>query len=522
MHKKISALCLAAFLLVAVLPASQPVSAAVLGDVKNFKEEIQYLTDRKIINGYPDGTYRPQEPILRVQAVMMIMREMKQGIEIDMEEIPDPGFSDIRKGDMGYEDVAAASYFGLIEGKGNRQFDPKGQMTRGEMSKVLALAYELGGMYPTGFTDVTERQWTYPYIAALAAHNVTNGYPDGTFRPQVIINREQFAGFMARILNPAFKPYSSKMTDSLLEGVIDIEMLDVVQDPEEPIFYMLDGLTNSLVSFNYETSELLQSKRLPYRVESLAYASGKVYVTQHKMNHEYYSDDQKEEGAYAILDADSLNTLKIWHLDMDPYDIEANNNGQVFISGGSNQHTYVTSYDSKTGAILSKQGLYMLAKLALTPNQKNLLVISTALSPRNMSTFPIYGGMLQPEIRSPYHGDYDLTPDIGVTPDGKYIMNGFGNMFSANTMSYLGTLDRSFSTFAVDLDSSELHTALGTNIIQTYKYPALVSKDQLVTYGQIHKLFYDEHNEELIALTTVRFKGSTYPYLGIEMMDMGN
>ena len=516
MLKKISAYCMTALLLMALLPVAQPVAAAGFGDVKNFKEEIQYLTDRKIINGYPDGTYRPSEPILRVQAVMMIMREMG----MDGKKIPDPGFSDIRKGDMGYEDVAAASYYGLIDGKGNGKFDPKGKMTRGEMSKVLALAYELSGMYPTGFQDVAEGQWTYPYISALAAHNVTNGYPDGTFRSQVTINREQFAGFMARILDSKFKPHSPAAVDSLLEGIVDIEMVDVVKHPEQPVFYILDGLTNSLVSFNYETAEQ-HSTKLPYRAESLVYAKGKVYVTQQKMNHEYWTGDRKEEGAYAIFDAKSLELVKLWHLAMDPYDIEANNEGQVFISGGSNQHTNLTSFDSKTGAILSQQMLYMQAKITLTPDQKNVLVISTAVSPRNISTFPVVGGLLQLEIRSPYHGDYTMTPDIGVTPDGKYILNGYGNLFSANTMKYLGTLDRQFSASAVDVASRELHTAFDTNLIQTYDYPTLISKDQLVTHGNIHKLFYDEQDDELIALTTVRFRGSTYPYLGIETIDRG-
>lgn len=516
MLKKISSLCMAALLLGLLLPSEQSVSAAEFGDVKNFEKEIQYLTDQKIINGYPDGTYRPNEPILRVQAIMMIMREM--GLEI--EGIPDPGFSDIRKGDMGYEDVAAASYYGLIEGKGDQRFDPKGHMTRGEMSKVLTLAYELDGLYPTGFDDVTEGQWTYPYISALAAHNVTNGYPDGTFRSGVTINREQFAGFLARILKPAFKPVYPDMPDSLVEDIIDVEIVDVIKHPEQPVFYILDGLTNSLVSFNYETSEM-NNTGLPYRAESLAYAKGKVYVTQHKMNHEYWTGDRKEEGAYAIFDAASLDMVKLWHLEMDPYDIEANNDGHVFISGGSNQHTHLTSFDSKTGAILSKQSIYMEAKLSMTPDQKNLMVISTGLSPRNISAFPIVGGLLQLEIRSPYHGDYDLTPDIGLTPDGKYILNGFGNMFSANTMKYLGTLDRPFSAFAVDVDSGELHTASGTSLIQTYDYPALVSKNQLVTYGKINKLFYDNARDELIALTTVRFGKSTYPYVGIETIDVG-
>lgn len=515
MLKKVGALCMAALLFAILLPAAQPVSAATFSDVKNFKKEIQYLTDLKIINGYPGGTYRPDQPILRVQAVMMIMREK----ELEMDNIPDPGFSDIKKGDPGYEEVAAASYYGLIEGKGNNRFDPKGEMTRGEMSKVLTLAYELDGMYPAGFSDVTKRQWMYPYISALAAHNVTNGYPDGTFRPHVTINREQFAAFMARILNPAFKPDSTELADSLLKDTLQVEVLDVVKDPERPIFYILDGFTNSLVSYNYETAEQ-HSTVLPYRAERLAYAKGKVYVTQHKMNHLYVAEEQ--QGAYAIFDSVSLEMVKLWDLDMDPYDIEANSEGQVFISGGSNQHTFATSYDSKTGAILSQQHLYMGAKLSLTPDQKNLLVISTALSPRTISKFPIFDGLLQQEILSPYHAEYKLSPDMSVTPDGRYILNGLGDMFSANTLKYLGKLDQPFSASTVDLGSGKLHTAVGYNLIQSYEYPALVDNAQYETYGDVNGLFYDDQTDKLIALTTVRFGKSTYPYLGIETIDTGN
>lgn len=46
-------------------------------DVKSFKEDITKLVDAGIIFGYPDGTFRPNQYITRAQTVQMIIREMK-------------------------------------------------------------------------------------------------------------------------------------------------------------------------------------------------------------------------------------------------------------------------------------------------------------------------------------------------------------------------------------------------------------------------------------------------------------
>ena len=66
--------------------------AASFKDVSSFKEEINYLTDAGIINGFSDGTYRPNNPILRKEAVMMIMRDL--GFE-NVDPL-DPGFVDMK------------------------------------------------------------------------------------------------------------------------------------------------------------------------------------------------------------------------------------------------------------------------------------------------------------------------------------------------------------------------------------------------------------------------------------------
>ncbi|MBW9234536.1 S-layer homology domain-containing protein, partial [Leptospira santarosai] len=133
-----------------MLSSTHSVSAASFSDVSSFKEEIEYLTDAGIINGFPDGTYRPSSPILRVQAVMMIMRDLG----MPKETPKDPGFVDIKPADRGYAEVAAAVELGIISGKEGNRFDPQGKLTRAEMAKILVNAYELGSIYPKGFKDV--------------------------------------------------------------------------------------------------------------------------------------------------------------------------------------------------------------------------------------------------------------------------------------------------------------------------------------------------------------------------------
>jgi len=50
------------------------------------------------------------------------------------------------------------------------------------------------------FPDVAPGYWAYQEIEALAAAEITTGYPDGTFRPTNPVTRAQMATFLARAL----------------------------------------------------------------------------------------------------------------------------------------------------------------------------------------------------------------------------------------------------------------------------------------------------------------------------------
>lgn len=50
------------------------------------------------------------------------------------------------------------------------------------------------------FTDITKDRWSYEDIKLVSDMGIMNGYPDGTFQPKGIVNREEMATIIARII----------------------------------------------------------------------------------------------------------------------------------------------------------------------------------------------------------------------------------------------------------------------------------------------------------------------------------
>jgi hypothetical protein len=105
------------------------------------------------------------------------------------------GFSDVAPGDWFYPYVRYMFCQGIVSGYEDGTFRPNASTTRGQVSKIVTLAFDFpidttGGPH---FTDVPEGSTFYPYIETLFNLGVINGYPDGTFGPNNLITRGQIA-----------------------------------------------------------------------------------------------------------------------------------------------------------------------------------------------------------------------------------------------------------------------------------------------------------------------------------------
>lgn len=202
-----------AALTVMALSLLTPATAGAAGKFSDvgprFSKEIEYLSDRNIVKGYSNGIFGVNHPVTRGEAVVMLVREL--GLALD--GAPDPGYTDFKKGDGFYTEVAEAAEQGIIQGKtakdGSIYFDPKGPLTRSQMALILTRAYDIPlDRQHVGYKDVNKQLSSYKAIDALANGGVSFGYDDRTFRPYASITRQEFAAFLARTVNAEFNRMS--------------------------------------------------------------------------------------------------------------------------------------------------------------------------------------------------------------------------------------------------------------------------------------------------------------------------
>lgn len=165
-----------------------------------FYHEIHYLTEKSIISGFPDDTFRPDVTVTRAQAAIMIGKALK----LDGNQ-RDTKFPDVQAeaAASGYIDSAVDK--GIISGFPDNTFRPDEPVNRGQMAIFLARAFYLTEESPEDFSDVTPNMTAYSYIKKIIADGITAGYDDRTFRPYTNLSRAAFSAFLARALDEQFK-----------------------------------------------------------------------------------------------------------------------------------------------------------------------------------------------------------------------------------------------------------------------------------------------------------------------------
>ena len=85
-----------------------------------------------------------------------------------------------------------------------RRYCPNDPVTRAQMAAFLVRALEAlpGVDIPDGeieeFSDVDDGAWYWSYVRDLVLLGITDGYPDGTYRPDEFVTRAQMASFLSR------------------------------------------------------------------------------------------------------------------------------------------------------------------------------------------------------------------------------------------------------------------------------------------------------------------------------------
>lgn len=173
------------------------VSDSVFSDSDKFDwatEAIEYLGKNKIINGFGDGTFRPEMSVTREEFVAMIVRAFDK-----IDENATADFSDADKNEWYYSALATASKLGIINGYDGK-FGVGETISRQDMCAMLSraassLKIALIGKYATiVFDDESEiADYAKDCVQKLQSAGIVNGVGGSAFDPNGEVTRAMAA-----------------------------------------------------------------------------------------------------------------------------------------------------------------------------------------------------------------------------------------------------------------------------------------------------------------------------------------
>lgn len=161
------------------------------------------LAAKGINEGYGDSTFRGDRNITRYEAASLLAKVITK---INNVSVTGNGktFSDVPKSHWAYKSVSILSATGITKGYGDGTFRGDKNITRYEMSLMIANLIEKNlnvtaeGENP--FSDVPSGHWAGGAVTILAERGINEGYGNGTFMGNRNITRYETAMMLSRAL----------------------------------------------------------------------------------------------------------------------------------------------------------------------------------------------------------------------------------------------------------------------------------------------------------------------------------
>lgn len=167
---------------------------------------IDYLKEKGVLKGYEDGTFRPDAPVNRAEALKIIVAPRTTAEALAAKTTS--AFTDVPQGSwfLPYVEVAHAT-LKVIDGPTERpSFHPEQTVNKAEFTKMLLAAYQIDARVSLGeITDglaidvASPSDWFYPTMRYSVASSMTMVDEAGRLNPSQQLTRAQVALLLYRL-----------------------------------------------------------------------------------------------------------------------------------------------------------------------------------------------------------------------------------------------------------------------------------------------------------------------------------
>jgi len=163
-------------------------------------EPIERWAGERVIVGYDDGTYKPNNLITRAEFCEIVVKIFGPTKEADLSK-----YTDVSKNDWFYSSLAKAVQMGAIEPASTTRMKPNDYVTRQEAVVILNAVLKFAPARKSAVKEFEDYEEIADYaendVEVFAERDYVIGYPDGTFRPAETITRAEAAQILQRIIS---------------------------------------------------------------------------------------------------------------------------------------------------------------------------------------------------------------------------------------------------------------------------------------------------------------------------------
>lgn len=179
-------------------PVEKPTDVVYPSDIGSHwaEENIKYVYDNKLMNGYEDGTFGAEQPITRAEFATVIFRLL------GLAEAPDgASFADCTEHwAKGYIGALAAQ--GIVGGVNDTDFAPDENITREQIAVILSRALKLEEPFDSMavfMDDESISDWAYADVYKVLESGYMKGDDLGNFNPLANATRAEVATVIYRL-----------------------------------------------------------------------------------------------------------------------------------------------------------------------------------------------------------------------------------------------------------------------------------------------------------------------------------
>lgn len=182
------------------------------------ESQIQAWLDEGRIQGYLDGSFKPDKSITRAEFMKLVNAAFGYSGQAPI------SFKDVSEDAWYYQAVSIANAAGYINGYADQTIKPQEYITREQAAKMIVELANLPEDEATAntFSDASSMAaWSKGAIGGAAAANIISGYADGSFKPLNPVTRAEAVVALVNALelnvNRDSKPAKPKGTASQLK-----------------------------------------------------------------------------------------------------------------------------------------------------------------------------------------------------------------------------------------------------------------------------------------------------------------